>query len=151
MGGSLSLCSTMRTTPWQAVCRGWCVQHYCTMYRDNPCLCRPLHNLTTSQEKILTLSFTFPRSFSTLLCCFHGDQSWRTRAVTNPQQQLFKISHQLSALHTGPPTHHIPSVDCYHCIEASVRSSIEQQRQLSLFVNNSVLSAQLNSQMIALQ
>lgn len=140
MGGRPALCSAIQSTPWQAVCRGSVCSAIVACTEIIPAFVTPpLHNLPPPQrQNVNTFFCTFPCSFLTPLGCFHGDRIWRTRAVTYPQRQLFRIKHQLSALHTGPQKRHIFTVDCQHCAQASVCSSMEQERQLSLFWNNGV-------------
>lgn len=91
MGGRPCLCSVIQSTPWRAVCRGCVCSAIVACTEIIPAFVAPLHNLPPPQRKMLTLSFAhFPAHSRLSLFCFHGDWIWRTRAVTYPQQQLFK-------------------------------------------------------------
>lgn len=100
MGGRPCLCSVIQSTPWRAVCRGCVCSAIVACTEIIPAFVAPLHNLPPPQRKMLTLSFAhFPAHSRLSLFCFHGDWIRRTRAVTYPQQQLFKKSNT-SFLHS---------------------------------------------------
>lgn len=114
MGGRPGLCSAIQSSPWQAVCRGCvrvcvcvCASRYCSMYRDNPCLCRftpslhnppPLHN-----GEMLTLSFAHFPAHSRLRSSVSTETGSGGRELSPTHSGSFSQSNtKLPALHTGP-------------------------------------------------
>lgn len=139
MGGRPCLCSVIQSTPWRAVCRGCVCSAIVACTEIIPAFVAPLHNLPPPQRKMLTLSFAHFPAHSRLCFSVSTETGSGGRKLSPTHSSSFsKIKHQLSALHTGPQKHHISTVDCQHCAGASVSSSMEQERRLSLFWNNGV-------------
>lgn len=166
MGGRPCLCSVIQSTPWQARLQRLCVCRAIVACAEiiPAFVTPPPHNLPLSQGKMLTLSFCISPLFAThsQLHTAVSTETGSGRRELSPthkqqqqQQQLTSFSKSNTSFIHSTQAHrkqNISTVDCQHCADTSVCSSMRQEKQLSLlFKQYSSSWQQLNHLIMVLQ